>query len=97
MKKISEHYTFFVRKNGGFISLQVPVNETLIIEKNTHPSIIINQIVNIKYYKTQKGIKEKREILDYSEKTNAFVLPIKNDLGYKYIITIQNKEKIKFE
>lgn len=88
LKKTSGHYTFFVRKNGGFIPKEVPIKQTLIIEKNTPPSIITNQIVNIRYYNKSNGVEIKRDTLDYSQKTNAFVLPIKNDLGYKYIITM---------
>lgn len=87
----TDYYLFLEKKNGGFIRKQVPVNETLILEKDTYPSITTNSIVNIYYANTLRGKKEVRDTLDYSCKLDEFrgvVLPIKKDLGYKYIITI---------
>ncbi len=92
----TDYYIFLVKRNDGFIRREVPINETLIIEKDAHPSIITNSIVKIRYFNRINGRQEKRDTLDYNSKGNEIVQPIKNeiiepikkDLGYKYIITI---------
>lgn len=84
----TDYYIFLVKRNGGFIRREVPVSETLIIEKDTQPSIITNSIVRIRYFNRVNGRQEKRDTLDYYSKGNAIVQPIKKDLGYKYIITV---------
>lgn len=87
-----DYYIYLVKHNGGFIRQQVPTEQTLVVESDEHPKLTINEIVNTKYMQQYDGqkrfLKEYKHTLKYEDKHKAYVKPIKNDRGYKYIISI---------
>lgn len=83
----TEYYVYMQKdeKFGGFTKEKVPASETLLVEKNTNPNIVMN-------YSIVENV-EKRPFFDKESKSadsleyGAFT-PIPSSVKYKYIITV---------